>query len=507
LQLSHATAPPETWERAADVTAGVAEVTVTVAADGGSRLRLVTTAADGALRYSNLVLVVDQARVLYRPGMSQPHTPTTRPGELFSDPRLAEKFFADLATLRSGLPSPAPRPSAASSSEQSRATAAIDRGDWARYLDECAGRIGHPLLRFALGLPAAADDTDSRYEALLPVSWDEQLTDDTEAGLDDDSAEAVTEERADQPAPLPPAPPDLRRADEATRRRYRRWAERLADAAPQLGTPERLLVTRLLLWTAAAGAWDHDDHSWLKLLAEALRALAKADLPAEAEPQVASLAAVALSVLRSQEPRYRHTRETMAYEDSARAVAHLLPATDGTYIDEYRQLLDTAFGSAVDPETVQTLAAEVVQADPIADAVWALAELGRDAHRHGVRMLHVTGKFGNPLLAALEAAGAAQDAELVGAWATSASGAWALCLWQRPDLVTIDASGPRPLWRHYRLTGLLTPQVLAAQKSFEGAATVRHGPFVQPFPEAIAMLRNLGLSSPAPPDDCPASQP
>jgi hypothetical protein len=90
LQLSPAIAPPETWERAADVTVGVMEMTATVAADGGSRLRLVTTAQDGTLHYSNMVLVVDPARVLNRPGITQAHAPATRPGELFSDPRLAE---------------------------------------------------------------------------------------------------------------------------------------------------------------------------------------------------------------------------------------------------------------------------------------------------------------------------------------------------------------------------------------------------------------------------------
>ena len=506
LEISHAAAPPEVWERVADVPAGSAELAVTVAADGGSRARLVTSTPDGSPRYSNVVPVVDPGRAVRRPGITAGHIPATRPDDLFADPRLAERFFADLATLRAGLTA-APRAAMGSGGKGAGpAAAAGDRADesWDRYLDECAGRIGHPLLRFALGLPMP-EGSEAGYDALLPVSWDERFADDDEAGLDDDDPEAVAEEQAGQPVltPSPHALPDLRRGvSEAVRRRYRRWAERLTDASNRLGTPERMLVTRLLLWTAAAGAWDHDDHAWIALLAESVSALGKADLPGEAEPQLASLAAVALSVLRSEAPRYAHTAESTAYQHAAAAVAHLLPAAEIAYIDEYCQLLDAAFGSAADPEVVQLHAAEVVQADPVADAVWALAEIGRDAHRHGDRLLHVTGRFANPVLAALEAVAAAQDAHLVGAWATAASGRWALCLWRKPDLIVIDRSGPVALWRHYQLTGLITPSGLAVQKGFDGAAAVRHGPLIKSFQEATDLLSELGLASPDPPKEC-----
>jgi hypothetical protein len=119
--------------------------------------------------------------------------------------------------------------------------------------------------------------------------------------------------------------------------------------------------------------------------------------------------------------------------------------------------------------------------------------------------LHVIGRFGNPLLAALEVVGAAQQSDVVGAWATSTNGKWALCMWREPDLITVDTSGPVSLWRHYRLAGLVTPHGLAAQKSFEGAASIHHGPSAQPFPEATALLDQLGLTSSEPPSDCTAA--
>lgn len=504
LELSPAASPPETWERAGDVSAGDTEVTVTVAADGGSRLRLVTTLDDGTLDYSNLVFVVDPVRVLQRPGITAAHTPATRPDDLFADPRLAERFFADLVTLSSTLPSAPPRmPPTRTPQDGVSTPLEDDSAGWERYLDVCAGRVGHSLLRFALGLPALPGGSEAAFMALLPVSWADEMVSDKEAGLDDDKTEDVAAEQEADPAGAPTALPDLSTAEVAVRRRYQRWAERLAEAAAHLGSPERMLVTRLLLWTAASGAWDRDDHAWAPLLAQALEALGRADLPTQAEPQVGSLAAVALSVLRVVAPRYTQSEETMAFEKAADAVAHLLAASDPVYIEEYTQLLGTAFGSAVHGETVAAVASDVVQDDPVEDAVWALAERDRAVHRHGERLLHVVGTFGNPLLVALEAVGAAEDAGLVGAWAGSTSGKWTLCVWQRPDLFTIDRSGPRVLWRHYRLTGLLGLRALALQRSLEGATAVSHGAFMNPFPEVLAVLHQLGLMTPAPPSSCP----
>ncbi|MEV4400001.1 hypothetical protein [Nonomuraea sp. NPDC049607] len=502
LELSAAAAPPETWERVGEVPADVAEVLLTQPADGGSRLRLITV-LDGQARLSNVVFVVDPLRAQNRYGLSGSPAPTTTPDQLFANEQLASKFLADLSTLATTLtrpPASAAALPAAASAETERAEVVSDRsgGGWATYLDECAGRLGTPLLRFALGLPALPAEQETAYEELLPVSWDEQFADDAAAGLDNDDPETV----ADPPAVVTP-PPDLRSAGAAVRHRYQRWADRLVQAAPKLELPERMLVTRLLLWTAAAGAWDRDDHAWLGLLADSVRELGAGTPPAEVEPQVGSLAAVGLAVLRAHAPRHVSTANTVAFTRSAAVVDHLLPAAEPEYVEQYCELLREAFGAALSPEAVLNLAAEIVQADPHDDAVRTLAEQGRDVHRHGERLLHVTGTFGNARLVALQAVAAAQASGLVGAWATSSGGSWALVVWRRPDLFTVEA-GPRILWRHYRLTGLRDPRSLAAQRSFDGAPTVPHGPLLRPFPEALAVLADLGLPpDPRPPLDCP----
>jgi hypothetical protein len=505
LDLSHAASPPETWERAGDVAAGDLETTRTIAADGGSRVRLVTTAEDGTPRYSNIVFVVDPARVAHRPGITPKHAPTTCADDLFGDPRLAERVFADLVALSDELPPPGPRVPAA---EQPKSAGVSTRADgdsdgWERYLDECAGRVGHPLLRFALGLPALPGGEDAAFEPLLKVAWAEESVSDNEVGLDDENVDEVAVEQETDNGSVPTLLPDLSNAEAAIRRRYRRWADRLVELSPRLGAPGRMLVTRLVLWTAAAGAWGRNDHHWVKLLSQSLRSLGESNLPPQAEPQVGSLIAVALSVLRSVAPRLEHTEDTLAFDRAAEAVAHLLPASEPDYIEEYTHLLEPAFGFAVDAEKIQAVAAEVVQNDPVEDAYWTLLEHGRDLHRHGDRLLHVVGAFGNPLLIALEAVGAAQDAALLGAWATATSGRWALCVWQRPNLFTIENSGGAHLrWRHYRLTGLVTPLGLAREKSLAGATSVPHGPSFQPVPEAVAALDELGLTTPGPPAQC-----
>ncbi|MEU5698983.1 hypothetical protein [Streptomyces aurantiacus] len=508
LELSQAAAPPEAWERIADIPPGQATLTVTAPADAGSRVRLVIVDSDGVPSFGNIVFVVDPERALHRMVPAQSRAPTTQPAELFTDPRLAERILGDLETLRTGLIPVSTGASASTSSGSTAVTASLDGDEdgWERYLDECAGRLGHPLTCFALGLPLPTG-TGTPFQDLLPVSWDERFTDDVEAALDEDDAEAVAAEHDPEAAGAEAGTatlPDLRQADQEVRRRYRRLVERLVAfaLAPERGPVERMLVVRLTLWFVAAGAWPPTHTGWIPLLSRAVRALGE-HVPERVEPQVGSLAAVALAVLRSHAPRYEIAPETLAFNEASQAVGHLLPAVDSAYVTEYTALLDAAFGPAVDQAAVLDVASDVVQDDPLADAIWSLTEKRRDVHRHGQLLLHVTGRFSNPALVALEAVGAAEDAPLVGAWADSGSdsggGAWALVVWRRPDLIVVDARRPTPLWRHHRLTGLVGPKALAAQRSFESAASVPHGPRNQPFELAHQVLSDLRLAGPRPP--------
>ena len=378
--------------------------------------------------------------------------PATRPADLFNDPNLAERFAAALAAGDASSSS-GPRPR-----------------DWAEYLDECAVRIGLPLLHFALGLPEQSPADSASEPDTGGASWDRN------------------EEGVDVP--------------EQVRARYRRWAAKMAELSQALPIAERLLAIQSVLCVVARGAWDDDDQGWYLLLAGALRGLSDSDLPLEAEAAAGSLAAVALSILRASTPRYWQTRETHDYLETSRAVSYLLLAADEDRIAEYASWLGTAFGSAALPAVVLDVATEVMEPEPLADAISGLAEIGREAHAHGPRLLHLTGKFGNPVLAALEGVGAVQDLDFTGVWATSTTGPWALIIWRSPDMVIVDGRSAVPLWQHRRLTPLQRPKALAGGKNLSSAPLVSHGPQNRSFPEASALLHLLGLSSPNPPAEC-----
>ena len=394
--------------------------------------------------------MTDSDRATHQPGTARVDEPAIRPQDLFTDANLAERLAATLDAQRAATGPPA--------------------RNWEEYLDQCAARIGQPLLRFALGLPQSpsagrAGDLDAGQGS----------------GDESEGSAGVPEQ---------------------VQARYRRWAATMAALSQGLPIAERLLAIQAVLCVVGHGWWEGDDQAWYSQLPEAVRGLSDGDLPAEAEAAAGSLAAVALSVLRASAPRYWQTRETRDYAVAVSAVGHLLLAADPDRIAEYVSWLGTAFGSAALPAVVLDVVAEVIDPDPVADVISGLAEIGRDAHAHGPKLLHLTGKFGNPVLAALEGVGAVQDMDFVGVWATSVSGPWALIIWRNPDLVIVDGRSAVPLWQHRRLSPLQRPKALAAGKNLSSAPLVPHGPQNRAFPEAGALLHLLGLSSPNPPTEC-----
>lgn len=500
LELSAAAAPPEAWERVADVPADCLELTVTVAADAGSRLRLVTIGEDGVPSFGNVVFIVEPAAVLLRRGLSTPKMPTTQPVDLFTDAGLAERFFTDLQILRTNTASV---PKAFGSKQSTAAaeigaTAALDGSadGWEAYLDRCAGRLGTSLLRFALGLvmPVAVHVP---HQDLLRVSWDEEMVDEDPGGLEDDTAEAVLNAPADDVAA--DQVPDLTAEASEVRRRYRRWIERLVALSGQLEAPERMLVVRLTIWTVAANAWPTGDLSWMPLLADALTSLADHEPPGPIEAQVGSLAAVGLAVLRASTPRFSVADATMSFNRARRAAEHLLPAAEQAYVQEYSRSLERALGPAIGAAAVLDLAEAVVQNDDVAEAELALTERGRAVRRHGPQLLHVTGDFGNPALVAIEAVGVAEDQALIGAWASTSARKWAMALWRRPDLFVIESTDAGQRWRHFALRGLVGPRALAAAHGFGDLRPVPHGAQNRPIPAAMDVLIALGLTDPTPP--------
>lgn len=464
VELSPPEAQPDTWWRIGEIGAGGStSITIAYATEGGSRLRVVAESADGPL-LSNIVFVIDSVRATRRAGRSGDIRPTTEPFDLFRNTALAETFVADLDALRAGY-FPSPRTAAATTSGGTVTAdigAHVAHGNWEDYLDRCAGRLGNSLLRFALGLPQPSGDSTA-WADVVAAAWDEELPADEDFGLEGDQAEDAAASTAGAVVARIPSMADQ---SQHVRGRYRTWATGLAAKIAQLGPLERTLALRLIIWTVAANAWDTSDPAGLAVIAKATEALgAPPAPPTEMEPSTASLAAVAVSILRAEPPRTIRTPATLMFERVVKVVAHLLSAVDARYIDVYTQLLDDRFGAAVHPAVVEAIAAEVVQADPFADAVRALDEAGSyGAHRHG-RLLHVPGPASNPTLRALGAVGFAQAAAPVGAWAGSGT-KWALVVWDPPGLF-VFTHDKADLWTEYRLTGTYTPRDCASEREID----------------------------------------
>lgn len=501
VDLSAPEAQPDTWERIGELNAGATTVVVGRSVEGGSRLRVVADSPDGPI-VSNLVFVVDPERVRRRPGAGGGIRRETEPFDLFANAGLAARFVADLESLRAGhFSAPRFRTAAADTAVGSSDTAThVAHGNWEDYLDECAGRIGHTLLRFALGLPQLDRNT---APDVIRAEWDEDLPDEDELGLDEDDADDLAQaETAPAVVARLPALSDL---TDQVRARYRNWAANLARLAPTLPAPERLLALRLILWTAAAGAWpDSDPTAEMAVIGKATEALsAPPAAPSEIEPETASLAAVALSILRAQAPRTTSYEPSRIFNRAAVAVAHLLPANDDRYIAEYTKLLDQAWGRAVDPAVIADIAAEIVQADPLADAIMALEEEDVfDAHRHS-RLLHLPSAYPNPTMKALAAVGLAEKAEPVGAWAGTPDN-WALLIWRRPDVAVVAAKNNVRRWALYRLTGTYTPRICwYGEKQLDRRFLLEESFGPSPLPAPIrALLEAVGLDQAAPPADC-----
>ncbi|MBP2320446.1 hypothetical protein JOF56_000831 [Kibdelosporangium banguiense] len=452
---------------------------------------------------SAVVFVVDPQKVAQRPAHVRTQERTTKPNELLADNALFEQFIADLVSLRASLVTNPPRvASAARTSGRSSSETAGEAETWRSYVDRCSGRLGLPLVNFALGrhLDGEASAPDST------AVWSENLSgNDEEPGLEDDTAEELVDQPADHPE-NDQLQEDPGRPDTAAVRRLRRWAKELVEVVGGLGPIEWLLATRLLLTIVAIGAWRSHELEWFPNLAKTLTTLGRSDdPPAEVEPQTGSLVAVGLALLRMHAPRHEQTDEALRYRESAESVAHLLPAAELELVAEYSAGLTTRFGGLVDTESVLVLADEIVQADPVADALRALHEQGREAHVDSPHLLHVTGNPSNPAIAALDAIAAVVSDNTVGAWASNSKGCWTLLVWRKPDVYRVerDKSG-LVLWRQYRLDRRLSLAALARARDFNLAQKVPRRALVQPIPDAVELIRMLGLDPTTPPV-CPVA--
>jgi hypothetical protein len=309
------------WRTTATLTAGYRDYEVDLAqAPIGHAVRILLDGG-GA---SNSVFVTDLARVL--------RAQTKAIGKVRASPQdvaaggLGYQLLADLDELRPhllrvGAIVPV-HPDGASDGHVEDADAAPARPSEGvtleEYLAACDPVLGQRMTEFALVLPA------------LPGIG--ATLDDTAGTLDtDEDTDATDEEATDDGGTLTD---ELNKRHPSERERYRRFVERLVDRSPHYPPVVRALALRTLLHSIAAHLWDQD--TWPELLTTAICALtAPGDVPRDDElAAAASLAAVALAMLRTDVRTISHHDEhTMRYEHAGRTVATLLGHADPERIE------------------------------------------------------------------------------------------------------------------------------------------------------------------------------
>jgi hypothetical protein len=348
-----------------------------------------------------------------------------------------------------------------------------------------ADLLGVALVDFALARSAGdAQDVEA---------WSEDLdVDESEAGLEEETAESVDAELNDAADDPDGTDEEQSGLSEEQKRRLRAWARKLVATGDVIATVDRLLPVRMMFHLIALDVWDDD--AWFPLLADLLVGFEDVGQPLpEAEAQVASIAAVGLAMLRLSVPSYdQGSPNALRYVAVTRAVEHLLPAMEDRLVAEYSSGLRTAFGVVLEPSAVQAVAEQVVQADPIHDALYALEEQGRPAHTDHPAVIHMLGDVTSPTFTALAAIAAAQTTR-VAAWAHSTRRDWVLLVWQEPDLYCIQPQRDLVTWTHYRCNQRITPRAILAARDFALANRVRRGATMNPIPEAAAILQDMGV--------------
>lgn len=360
VQAAPAGQPPEQWTPWGEVPDGSARAELDPLG-GGSWLRVVGPTGDA----SPAAVVLGPTTFRLRHGRGAA-TSAQLPSidELFTDTNAASRFFHHLVALNEQLTSNLP-PTASTGGGSSGGPGVRRHESWDEYLDRVSGHLGENLLRFSLGLSLTGQHASGG------ANWDDEDIDDSEAALDDDTAEDL----ADITARLV-ASPDMTGLTEAMRQRLVRQLTDLASGSHLNEPILRLLALRLTLAFLAGGAWPPGDDSWVEVLLAHVDRLAAE--PSD-EPQIrrrqGALAALSLSVCRAEVPRVPETVLSSRISRSTARASGLIDSLDPDDLEAYCSDLGERLGFRAQPDGVIDFALAAVGSTPFSTAVQSLAAL------------------------------------------------------------------------------------------------------------------------------------
>lgn len=507
VQLSHQLADLGDWEDIGELPAGVDTNVFAVVADSGSRLRLHYLDNNDTDRYSQLVFLSNPAAVLRQPinGAARAAKENRNPIDMWANyPDLLKVLSQEFAALDRDVKnaSKITIPKQADDDPDTHQRARKTTDPWLWLVDDSATHHGTPLIAFALGR-----GTDFLKEQTAPA-WADRTADDDTPGLETDTADTVADDpTSSDGSDTAGKPADQNHDANAVKAVQVRWCKQSSQRCPRLPAISQLLVLRAVLVFATGNTWDENDTEPLTIIDSILDSLVNATErtpppPPQLRSSIASLAAVALTVLHERVDPSVHDERTTIYRHARSRVEPLLADTDEDTIAEYCLYVHNSNGFPLRPGHVARTISAILSHDELSDAIAAAEADGHDVTRVSENLVRIDGAFGTARLPALRFIAAAQSAALVGAWAINPAGDWALAMWRKPDLVVARSTAHQPIWQHYVLSDRVPPSAFLKDRGGDSGGFRRpHRERDGAFTEAQQLLTALGLSSPQPPTD------
>lgn len=438
------------WEVVGTVPAGVETHLVPCSLAGSSALRL----RDSEGAPSNVVWVADLERTGYRSVRAKRTIPGQAP-RIALDTQFVAMVETALATVRSWA---ADSPSSASIPKAAPVVAAHTPQGWREYLESFRAEVGDDFGFFVLPHLMTKAGAEQPVEP-DPDSPDGEAEGGTAEGIDDGSPDSVATIRLADPLDGEPEISPARLAA------YRRMCERLTTGSEPVPASVLIAATTLSVGGAALGCWP-DRGDLVAHLRRSLRALNRVAADPDLRDDAASIAAVALAILRAQVKQSGDDEENMLQRDLAtREVTDLLVhATAEGVARRTAGRVGQVFGPVVSTERVMAMVAAVTAPDHFADAVDELmGSIGWSCEVHGTCIRINDPVAGDPVSAVLRAIGLAQDAPVVGATAAGPKGS-AAAAWRSPMVVVVRRGPKARRITLYKLDGWFKPEYYA--KSF-----------------------------------------
>lgn len=486
IEASQIDWPPDHWEPVAEVLEGQSKALLPDL-PGGSRLRV--RDVDGV--YSATAWVTDldrvhRTRAAVRSGPKPPEI-----GEVFSDVSAAEKFFNLHLERQKATPLPATTGTPTGTSGSTPA----DIESWEEYLDRCASRVGAYTFAFSFGLPLPTSQPDQSAQIRI-TDWDDDTLDDSAEVLEGDDADTA-EVEDDRRLVLP----QLAKAQDAVRARFRTVARRMIRdwVAPE--PQERLLALRSALLLVASGAWEHTEEDWQPLVLEGVDNLRIQDPSEDYAKAAGSLALLALSVVRSTLSMHERGLLENQYDRVLERAASLVIEGDPTRLDEYADGLTARFPASATSVVAMGIVERLTVGDELDNALDDLAEQGIVAELIG-RVIDLTKRVPDPYLSAVWAMAIAAKATPIAVRSASNDDRFVNVLWRPPDVVVIDSPKPGAVWaRHYHYPPGRSPAAdVRLNTRLDADRCIASTSIKQPLPDiATELLAVFGMSKPAPP--------